>query len=59
MVFIYLPFYFGIGVIAFFVWRWAVLSWKIYGRRGLRPPGQAMRPASSRSLWSPPLLSAS
>lgn len=32
MVFVYLPFYFGVGVILYFVWRLAVLSWKRYGR---------------------------
>jgi hypothetical protein len=41
MVFIYLPFYFGIGVIVFFVLRWALLSWKRYG-----PP----RPPAARAV---------
>lgn len=31
MVFVYLPFYFGIGVILFFAWRLAAQSWKRYG----------------------------
>jgi hypothetical protein len=40
MVFIYLPFYFGIGVILFFVWHLAVLSWKRYGPPGRAPAGR-------------------
>jgi hypothetical protein len=37
MVFVYLPLYFGIGVILFFAWRLAILWWQQYGRPR-RPP---------------------